>query len=248
MFQAIPNVSFELVPNEFDTEHLGKRAANVSILNDAETLDAAYLSDEILAAASRLGFEFISLETKVPIQLPGFKLVQTALEFEASLDKVRVQSPGDNRFTVRRLQHSDWREVEHLAQYRSNSRFSSDSLISAQICNSHRLALYRDCVDRWPELARIVVSADNSAVGFHLATTRDDALLLYEIVVDPRNRIGIAAFELVSANIIWTRKNSTHTTRVCTRIYDDNTASKAFFAKLGMVNTGRKHYYYHHWA
>lgn len=243
----VPPLLAEFQP--FDSGKIAPRVGSV-ILGESALVDPESIG-EMLESAAADALDLVWIESRSKIESLALDYRGTIVELVGDRDEAlsKIQVP-DRGYDIRVVEcESDWARLVELLPFTAKTRFSTDPNISEISFREHKLSLLKSHVENRKGMVTITYSPDDPLrpIGYCCTSVDQPTMIIYDIAVDPSFRRGFVGFSLVRFHL--ERFASIHPAarRLCTRIYEENTACLQLFYNVGMMPTGRLFHYYHCW-
>jgi hypothetical protein len=246
------DICFDII--SIDTLHFGYPCAICYIPKEFILTNADIEKIKINALIRKI--KFLTIASPEPVncivpQAPG-----PLYEYEGIFKRVKERASGFKlRYRIQQIGCNNWNHVEELAKYRSENRFSTDLVFCEHEVFTHKLALYKLHMQRFPNLAFLAYSKNGDPLGYHFCSFDTNErlspttynMVLYDLVVHPNYRMGLVALDLINASLNAASKNALSPHKILTNIYSNNKFSEKFFTELGLKKNEKKQYFYHIW-
>lgn len=237
-----------------DTLHFGYLCAICYIPNEIILTNADIERIKLNALIRKI--KFLTIASPKPLNYLVLQAPGALYEYEEIFERVKEKASCFKfRYCIEPIGNHNWDHVEEIAKHRSENRFSADNNFTEHEVFTHKLALYKLHMQRFPNLAFLAYSNNGDPLGYYFCsfeknekpTSSKYDMVMYDLVVRPNYRTGLVALNLINACLIEASKNVILPNKVLTKIYCNNKFSDGFFTKLGLKKNGKKEYFYHIW-
>jgi RimJ/RimL family protein N-acetyltransferase len=235
--------SFRITPVEFDSGRLAAKVGRIE-LSAASGVGGAF-AEQVRRRGREEGYHLLYFASPDVLEVSGFQHVGTLVQYAGNVEAVqRKLAIAARALCVREVSDDDWNQIEELTQFEPDTRFGRDRRLSPATVRRHKLELLRACRRLHPNLALLATVNEGRAIGFQFSRISEGAADFYEVCVAPDHRRSHVACMLLAENLDRMRQAHSGLERVTTRVYEHNTASQAFFARIGMTPVSREHWHH----